>query len=48
MFGLCPHVAGSNVFLQYVIVLDFDLLGHERDQINIILIHAASQDCYYY
>lgn len=48
MFDLCPHVAGSNVFLRYVIVLDFKLLGHERDQINIILIHTASQDRYYY
>jgi len=43
MFGLCPHVAASNVFLQYVIVLDFELLGHEKVQINIIVTHHITR-----
>jgi len=37
MFGLCPHVVASNVFLQDVIMFDFEPLGHQKDQINIIV-----------
>jgi len=43
MFGLCPHVAASNVFLEYVIVLHFKLLGHEKVQINITVTHHITR-----